>query len=113
MCAPSPVATSPGGTRQGGGGTRPTRCLAPRPAGGVGRYGRSPGFRIFLLPGLPTRATPLGGSTSRSGTSPVSYPVTVAGAAPESHRLPFRRRRASSHGGRDVTAPSVLSKKSL
>jgi len=66
----------------------------PLPAGGVGRYGRSPGFRIFLLPVLPTRAT-LSEISWRippvQWLFPVSYPVTVAGAAPVSHRLPSKR----------------------
>ncbi len=46
------------------GGARGARASPrPHPAGGVGRCGRSPGFRIVLLPDLPTRATPFRGST--------------------------------------------------
>src|ERR1700680_1189910 len=81
-------------------------CPAPR-----GR--RRTVRQVSWLPDLPTPGPshtgnpPSGGSTARSGTSPVSYPVTVAGAAPESHRLPFRGRRTSLQGGVAVTAPSV------
>lgn len=68
--------------------------------------GRFPGFRFSLLPGLPMRSTD---SSSRSAIPaaqwllPVSSPVTVAGAAPVSHRLP--RRVASSRLRLDVHAP--------
>ncbi len=51
------------------------------------RRGRSPGSWIFLLAALPETATfsirPLQWSVPRSS------PVTVAGAAPDLHRLPF------------------------
>lgn len=75
----------------------------------MGRQGRSPGFRIFLLPGLPTGATAMSGDRDPpvQWLVPVSYPVTVAGAAPDSHRLPFQDEPPRGGG---VTAPSVLSK---
>jgi hypothetical protein len=41
---------------------------------------------------------------------PVSFPVTVAGAAPDSHRLPSSTRASSTREAR-VTVPSGLSKK--
>src|ERR1700720_2319613 len=72
-------------------------CPAPRGRRRTVRQGS-------WLPDLPTPGPshagnpPSGGSTARSGTSPVSYPVTVAGATPESHRLPFRGRRTSLQG---------------
>src|SRR5579863_10631670 len=111
MCAPSPVATSPRGTRRGREGAHSDLQPSPAPRGW-----RRTERQVSWLPDLPTPGpshvgNPLvgRGSTARSGTSPVSYPVTVAGAAPDSHRLPFHRRRASSRGGGAVTAPSVLS----
>jgi len=46
------------------------------------RYGRSPGFRVILL----TPPFPLSQWALRAQRD--SSPVTVAGAAPVSHRLP-------------------------
>src|SRR5687767_749640 len=71
-----------------------------RPHGMSGRYasGRSPGSRVKasrLRPhGLPTRASY---ETSRSGRSDAdSNSLTVAGAAPASHRLPEHLKRGHS-----------------
>jgi hypothetical protein len=114
-------ARCPQGRGEEGGAQRRRRDPAPRGRArqgpGVGRHGRSPGFRISLLPALPTRTTgtavdsrPIPSAQwlcpcpsprfqrrptreaprgrGQRGHLPVSSPVTVAGAAPDSHRLP-------------------------
>ena len=113
MCAPCPVATSPGGTRRGRGGAHGRPAALPRTPRAA-----SDGTAGLLASGssysraFPRGQPPFGGSTARSGTSPVSYPVTVAGATPESHRLPFRGRRTSSQRRRRHRTVG-LSKKAL
>ena len=85
----------------------------PSPAPRGRRCGRAAG--LLASGSSYSRAFPRGRpflDLSRAVARPVSYPVTVAGAAPVSHRLPSsRRENLPLRGGSGVTAPSGLSKK--
>src|SRR5262245_39290211 len=114
-------ARRPARRRGGGGGAGglpgsfgpPTIQPVPAPRGWRRMARQVSWLRICLLPDLPARTTrgvEAPRIRFRAVAVPVSSPVTVAGAAPDSHRLPSCGRRAPGGlppGPLAVTAPSV------